>query len=695
MGLLDFTSKVLTEYKADISDHKAKIKQLTGEQKELAKVELAAAEARNKQIDQAKEKLGQYALAVGGAFAAIKVGQAGLNEYIKYSQVAQTTTNETLERLKSAAGGLRTEMDLLTFAAKTNHGAFKLTTDQQELTLKAMRALEKQGADSAKVFDAVTTAVSEAKTDALEPFGISIDVTGTKADKFAAIMKALSGEVTKAGGDLSSQGDEAKKLGVQWDDAMSTIKRAIGSIVVGLAPLISAVSDLAAAVGAVVGKAAQLASYVPGGTSTAVGAGAAAALGGPGGIALYGAYKLAGNLDQTKAIQAIQARSAEQDAINKAVFDRAMGSLNRAPSYRVGRGDALLASQTSIAAGARGDDILEAVKVAKASALGQDQIARDIDRILDSSTRTAKAALDKQKAFNSFVYGLRGVAVGFGPTKRTGGSGGRGYQPGDFSNGISSDGLGFAPGKGEFDTGVGSTAFGYGSAFGGGFGDPNQFALDDMRRAFARDKADQMIGGTFGIGKYGGGLRDLGAAAGKRQSALEGMFGPLSDFNAYAAGFEMLRGAVGSAFQAWLDGSKSIGAAVKGAISAMIGAKAVDMLSESLRHGAYALGSLAFGDVKGAALHGTAAVKFAAGAVGLGLLAKGLGGSSTTAAGASGGAAPTGGSIAGQQSSSRPITILLGDEMAADSPRRRQQRAAYTIEQAKRGLSNEAGVIYG
>lgn len=696
MGLFDIVTKVLTEYKADVSDHEKKVKRLTGVQKEFAKAELDAAKARNEQIDQAKKQLGTYAVAVGTAFAAIKVGQAGLQEYIKYSQVAQTTTNETLSRLKEAAGGLRTEMDLLTFAAKTNHGAFKLTTDQQELTLKAMRALEKQGADSAKVFEAVTTAVSEAKTDALEPFGISIDVTGTKADKFGAIMKALSGEVAKAGGDLSSQGDEAKKLGVQWDDAMSTIKRAIGAIVVGLAPLIGAVSDLAAAVGAIVSKAAQLASYVPGGSSTAVGAGAAAALGGPGGLLAYGAYKIGGNLGDTDVFQAARARGDEQDAVNRAVFDRAMGSLNRTPSYRVGRGDATLANQTSIAAGARGDDILEALKVAKAAALGQDTIAGDIDRILDSSTRTAKQALDKQKAFNGFVYGLRGTLNDFGPTKRTGG-GGRGYRPGDFSSGFTSDGLGFSPGAGEFDTGYGSTAFGYGSAFGGGFGDPNQFALDDMGRAANRDSAERILGGTLGLGKYGGAMRDRAAAADKRESALAKMFGPLSDFDAYASGFELLRGAVTSAFQAWMDGSKSIGAAVKGAISAMIGAKAVDMLAESLRHGAYAIGSLAFGDVKGAAMHGTAAVKFAAGAVGLGVLAKTLGGGggSTTAAGASGGAAPTGGASTSQQTSSRPITILLGDEYGADSPRRRQQRAALAIEAGKRAIGSDDGVIYG
>ena len=612
MGLLDFTSKILTEYKADISDHKAKIKQLTGAQKELAKAELDAAEARNKQLEDQKAGLGKLALAAGAAFAAIKVGQAGLAEYARFADLSARVSGDTLAKLKEASGGLRTEMDLLTFAAKTNHGAFKLNVEQQELTLKAMRALGKQGYEAEKVFEAVTTAVSEAKTDALEPFGISIDVAGTKADKFKAIMQALSGTVADAGGDLNAQSDDAKRLGVQWDDAMSKIKRAIGGIVNALGPLFSLVADVAGLIGTVVDKLGSVVSV------------------------LLQPIKLPGQVSLGTIIAEQMAAAGERRRISQQAGDY--------ESSRVGP-DLAYSSEYDPRMGAN-------------AALRQRVIT--------------EAWVDRVKKAYDAGYG-RGASGGGR------GGGGRGYRPGDFSSGFASDGLGS---PGSFDLGIGSginVGGTFDTSLGAGildsYGDPGQ------------------LQGIINAGGAAGGA----SASNSNEGALAKMFGPLSDFDAYASGFELLRGAVTSAFQAWMDGSKSIGAAVKGAISAMIGAKAVDMLAESLRHGAYAIGSLAFGDVKGAAMHGTAAVKFAAGAVGLGVLAKTLGGGggSTTAAGASGGAAPTGGASASQQTSSRPITILLGDEYGADSPRRRQQRAALAIEAGKRAIGSDDGVIYG
>ena len=626
MGLLDFTSKVLTEYKADISDHKAKIKQLTGAQKELAKAELEAAEARNKQLEDQKQGLGRIAIAAGAAFAAIKVGQSGLQEYIKYSDLAAQTNTATLDRLKAASGGLRSEMDLLSFSAKTQHASFKLTTDQQEIALKAMRALSKQGFDSTEVFDKVTQSLVTLQGDGLKEFGIQVDQGKTKAEAFKNIMAALGGEVAKTGGNLDSQTDDAKRLGVQWDDAMSNIKRAIGEIVVALGPLIGAVADLASAAGDVV-------------------------------------RGVKGLLPGNDLISRFRGQQEAEDRAHKVEWDAVLGAFKirttRTASYSVNRINPTQIAQSGLAMTERFKDANEAMKQGLAKALGQDKIAADINRILDDANARSKAIAAKAKA-----------------------GAGKGYKPGDYSNGFASDGLGFAPKPGEYDLGIGS-----GINVGGTF--------DTSLGASILDQYD--AGGLQGLinDKGAAMAKDKAAASAARQSKLEQMFGPLSDFNAYTNAFDMLKGAVGAAFQAWIDGSKSIGAAVKGAISAMIGAKAVDMLSEALRHGAYAIGSLAFGDVKGAALHGTAAAKFAAGAVGLGVLAKALGGGSTTASAGGGGAAPVLSSPAQSGAPPRPVTVILGDEFAQDSPRRRQQRAALSLEAAKRVSSGDGGIIYG
>lgn len=68
------------------------------------------------------------------------------------------------------------------------------------------------------------------------------------------------------------------------------------------------------------------------------------------------------------------------------------------------------------------------------------------------------------------------------------------------------------------------------------------------------------------------------------------------------------------AIQAWLDGSKSLGKAIKEAFAETLRGLGFEMAARALFHGAMALGSLAFGRTEAAATHGIAAAKFAGGA---------------------------------------------------------------------------------
>lgn len=184
----------------------------------------------------------------------------------------------------------------------------------------------------------------------------------------------------------------------------------------------------------------------------------------------------------------------------------------------------------------------------------------------------------------------------------------------------------------------------------------------------------------------------------QRQSAkLEAIFGPLSEFDAYKTAFETLNGAIGTAFGAWIDGSASAGQAFKKFIGEAMKGVAVQMAMEAVKHAAYAIGSLAFGNFAGAALHGKAAAGFAAGALVVGAAAKQLHGGGASSGGASAGA-PGGGVPAysggggGSQSGSNTI-VVFGQDYTNDSARQRQQRAAKVMDDAKQATGG-SGVSY-
>ncbi len=111
----------------------------------------------------------------------------------------------------------------------------------------------------------------------------------------------------------------------------------------------------------------------------------------------------------------------------------------------------------------------------------------------------------------------------------------------------------------------------------------------------------------------------------RQQSFLESIFGPVSQFNVYAAGFQLLEGAATAAFDAWITGSMSIGEAVKRAIADGLKALALQAMVESLKHAAFAVGSLAFGNIPAASAHGIAALKFAGVAAVAGVAAREMG----------------------------------------------------------------------
>lgn len=173
-----------------------------------------------------------------------------------------------------------------------------------------------------------------------------------------------------------------------------------------------------------------------------------------------------------------------------------------------------------------------------------------------------------------------------------------------------------------------------------------------------------------------------------RELRLEQMFGPVSDFDKYAAGFQLLEGAVTSAFDAWITGSKSFGAAVKDALAAGAASLAKEAIMQALRHTAFAVGSLAIGGPFGgasAAAHFKAAATWGGVAVVAGAAAKGLGGGQPAAGGgvSPGGFRAGGGSVGSGGGDGRTINIVFGggDDESPRARSRRVSRALFLAEQ--------------
>jgi hypothetical protein len=252
-----------------------------------------------------------------------------------------------------------------------------------------------------------------------------------------------------------------------------------------------------------------------------------------------------------------------------------------------------------------------------------------------------------------------------------------------------------------------ATGFGTGGSLGAaantntydGYGVANDLVGDALRRTDERD--------TAALAEQGSRESRYAASSSSRtQSYLETMFGPIEDFKAYEAAFGSLQTATSSAMSAWISGSVSLGTAIKKGIGDALGALASQLMVESLKHGAYAIGSLAFGDVAGAARHAAAAAVFGTGAVTAATVARSLGGHASAAPGASGSGGSSSGTSSGAGTADSgpdvrdhrtnaptggPMYFIVGEHFSQESPRQKAIDAEDTIRRALGGSGSRDG----
>lgn len=561
MGLLEAVYKVV--YKADTTDLTRGLKGLQGDEKKLQEQRILAANEYNKAIESQIDRLKSYQDIIGGV-AKIAKGAFDLIEFSgKRADLSAAAAGVSIEGLRKATLGLRTDTELLGTAAKLNHSVFQLNQQDMEIAARAMTALGERGGDAEEAINAVTDALVTGKTKGLKAYGIEIDETKDKATKYKEIMAALktvSGEVSEA---TLDQSDSVSQLKVNFANSIDRMKDSIGQLAMSLEPLLAA---LAKAVG-------LIADVVEGAKIT----------------------------DDVRSL--ILNR-------NATVGGQVMGDL----------------------------------------AVANDKLLRE--RI----------------AGIGGLSGLRGGgtagAVNTGLLKQA--SGGRGVSRyGDYAR------LGGIDVQDNNDLG-----FNYGS-LGSRAGESSSDLQGMVNAQAAMYEAERNSRES----------RYADFNKGKEQSFLQSTFGSIDEFNLYAQGFQMLTGAVGASLTAWIDGSMSAGQAFKKFIGEALKGLAVQMSIEALKHGAYALGSLAFGDFRGAAQHGQAALAFGAGAALAAVTAREFGSGAKSAPSAKAPNVSGGGGGGGARGPER--IIVYGDSFAEDSPRGRQRQAKRMIARAQGNSSVE------
>lgn len=194
--------------------------------------------------------------------------------------------------------------------------------------------------------------------------------------------------------------------------------------------------------------------------------------------------------------------------------------------------------------------------------------------------------------------------------------------------------------------------------------------------------------------------KELMAHEEQDRSLLASVFGPIEEFDMYAAGFDLLKTASQSAFAAWIDGSMSAGEAFKKAAIDSLKANAVQLLGTGLTSVGTGIVHLAMGNPKGPGEIAAGAKAIAQAAV-VGGLARSLGGgggstgassgsssNSYAAAGIGGGPQPTG------NTGGTHNVFIIGDPLGYESPRSQAQRVRRSLDLADERTRSSRSVAY-
>lgn len=664
MALTDIVSKVLTVMTVDTSDMKRGLKELSGEQKKMAEAELAQADARNQQYNGWKKSLTEVNSALEIVGKVVNVAKESFRAYADDLRIRSAAGAVSIDKLKAASLGLRTEHELMTFAAQTQRGVIKANEDQMATAQAAMVGLTRAGFDQSEVTKKVTDAMISLKVNGLDDLGITVKKGATDVETYSNLMAELGKHAKGVEGGTLSASEGVDKMGVTMQESMDKMKQALGQLVAAMAPLLNA---LAKAVGIV--------------ADLAKGHMDVSAAGGAVNFVLDQQMKEQGKVRDPERPGmyidegSLRARRAIRGFAGQGNFDA--GVYQGFAGY--GNFGATSADQSTKAAagfGAFKDIGLDSFLVESLSSTAEHYagVVKDELEKLKKDPKVKKSNVSDAELLELAIAEARRALAPY-------------YAAAAAKEAAEKSRAGIqAQGYGDWRVGSMGTLTSQ-DWMGGVNGFDFQAQLDkDAATAKARD---HMADGYEDFRKRTSpdAMDYMGLRVGDKQSFLESTFGKLEDFNAYGAAFGLLTGSVTSAMDAWITGSMSAGQAVKKFIGDALKGLASQMAIESLKHGAYAIGSLAYGDFRGAATHGAAAAAFGGAAVAAAVAAKAMGGGGAAAASggsasasgggasASGGSGGSGGSDGDAKPAKETIIVAYLDPFANQPEHMRRQQA--------------------
>lgn len=591
MGLFDaWTGKVIIDYKVEIDEAKAKVKELSGEQKKAAK---EAADALEKQGKAAESMAAQYAkgtaIIVGGFLAA----RDGLAHMRKEADLTRGAAGVNIDALSDSWDGLKTRMDLLTLAQAGHRGAWKLTTGQIQLVSEGMRALEAKGYDTERVFDKFTEVMKKGKLEGLDDFGLSLQATGDQTKDLQVLMNALGREVLDVGGNFDKTGDAAARSIVKMEDGLSRLRSAAGLAA-------KKFLDLGVAIGNSLGQ------LVYGDLAEATGTAGRGAKYAEGFRQQRGSY-LNDSPGWVTGFGGFTDVASEADHAAGRVLSNFAGNVRKSMD---GKGPLATASPeefAAIIAGLPKDwekvDTRLAAQVNELDGKLRARFAivggKAADEILTGFTNALSANRDRNKKKPKASGGTRNFSSGISWTEA-------------LTNALTT------PDE-EWMESVFAQAAQAGAAV-GNYAMGAASAAEARGRQRRQDEIDQQRF-EASIEQTRRAVVDMKQR--EEASFLEGTFGKLEEFDKYAAAFGTLKDAVTAGFSAWISGAESVGTAVRRAISQSLGGYAIEMAGMALvagAHGIYHLTNPLTAAQGAGELY--SAAKYAAAAVALGGLAK-------------------------------------------------------------------------
>lgn len=265
MALSDLTRRVITRFEAVTDGLEAGAAKVNDAVSKVGSGAVSMGEGFAEGVKSGTEALAKLNLAMDGINKVVDFAKESFKVYADDLRLQAAAGAADIEKLSEATNGLANEHELLTFAAKAQHGMFQLNQEQMETVEQAMLRLTRAGFDQQDVTDKLTNAVVSLKTKGLDKLGIAVKDGTTDTEKFNNIMDALAKKANASDTATASAGESVQKMGVQWHDALEMLKKSIGELIVSLQPLLEMMATA-------IEYGAKSKQYIPGGGSGLTGA---------------------------------------------------------------------------------------------------------------------------------------------------------------------------------------------------------------------------------------------------------------------------------------------------------------------------------------------------------------------------------------------------------------------------------------